>query len=175
MLFVGGETPVLATEALINELEIVSLHLEEGGGDDAVGRLRVLILGRHFLAPVLHKVDATVDFNTARDDRLLAATDLRLDGLQLLAFEERVACKCNGDAKLLPRVVDIHLVGHGQRVENLVREEVVILTYARASFWILQLLVYALLFEEHHLEVLAEEHEHVDGSLDVLRGVDHED
>ena len=120
LLSVEGEASIFAAQAFVNELEIISLHLEEGRGDDAIRWLRVLILERHFFALILHIVQAPVDFNAARDDRLLATTYLRFDSLQLLAFEERVARKCDRDAKLLPRVVNVHFNGDGQRIQNLV-------------------------------------------------------
>ena len=120
LLSVEGEASVFAAQAFVNELEIISLHLEESCGDDAIRWLRILILERHFFALVLHIVQAAVDFDAARDDCLLATTDLRFDSLQLLAFEEWVTRKCNGDAKFLPRVVDVHFIGDSQRIQNIV-------------------------------------------------------
>ena len=84
LLLVVSQTTVLAAEALKDILHVVGLDLVEDGIDDCIGRLRVQVLPRDDPAPVLDVVDKAVDFDATRDDRLLTATNLRLQDLQLL-------------------------------------------------------------------------------------------
>lgn len=56
-------------------------------------------------------VDEAVELDAARDDRLLAAADLRIQGLELNVLKQRIPRQRHGYSQLLPSVVDVRFDG----------------------------------------------------------------
>lgn len=124
-LFEVLEETIISCEALVNESEIIGLHLAEKSIQNVGWWLRSNILQWHLLPNIMEVVNHLVHLNASLHNLNLKVPDIVGEGvsLNLTVMESRVTVQCNGDSELLSLVLHVHLARSTQIVDDIVRDE----------------------------------------------------